>query len=106
MSVRYLYNTLPSSKRVCSYYLCRKPILRNNAKTGDGRLWHWGCLNDARDEHFKCTDCFARFDATEASFEECERGLGDEFRQGLSPVCPFCGAPILKRKPFSPEVFT
>ena len=39
MSIRYLYRVLPASKRICSYWRCQGIILRNLAKTEDGRLW-------------------------------------------------------------------
>lgn len=85
MSVRYLYRQLPVSQRICSYYRCQKPILRNIAKDKNGALYHYGCLNSALDEKHRCLNCFMIFDATEATFTD----LGTD---SLVMACPSCGS--------------
>jgi len=88
MSVRYLYRVLPASKRICSYWRCQGIILRNLAKTEDGRLWHYGCLQSAKDDHFYCRNCFARLDSTQVA--QADFGEGPIF------TCGNCGGNRLK----------
>jgi hypothetical protein len=70
MSIRVLYRKIPVSIRICSYYQCHKSILRNIDRDKNGHLYHHGCLLSAREERWRCLECYAQFDATEASFEE------------------------------------
>lgn len=71
MSVRYLYRTVPTSKRLCSYYRCQQPILRNLALDKEtGLIYHYGCLQTAKDEHFRCLDCGATLDGREINLAE------------------------------------
>ena len=101
MSVRYLYQAIPRSKRLCNYYLCQKPILRNIARDKNGHIYHYGCLSDAKDERYRCLECGSLFDATEAAFAEHQIVQGDEVRQSLEVTCPNCGCQNLKSlKPF------
>jgi hypothetical protein len=92
MSVRYLYRALPLSQRICSWIHCQNPIQRNIIRTKDGRMWHYGCLQSAKDTHYQCLECVATFDGTEVNFEEGSSGFGDDFRQQWKPQCPGCGA--------------
>jgi len=94
MSDRHIYREIPPAQRRCSYYRCNVPIERNLFKSKDGRLWHYGCWNDARDEHFRCQKCWSSFDATEAGFEEATLSQGDEFKQAWKAKCPHCGAAV------------
>ena len=96
MSFRFLYRRIPVSERVCSYYKCRSQILRNIARTSDGRIWHYGCLMNARDEQYRCLECYATFDATEASFDTKQIIRGDFMAERLQPLCPHCGSQNLK----------
>jgi hypothetical protein len=96
MSFRFLYRTVPVAKRLCSYYRCQKPILRNIARDKTGHLFHYGCLQTARDEQYRCLECFSIFDATEAAFTEKQIVQGDEVQQALQPICPNCGCQNLK----------
>lgn len=102
MSFRFLYRTIPASKRICSYYRCMKPILRNLARDQNGRLYHYGCLQTAKDEKWYCSECFFTFDATEASFVEAENLRNDCNTEILRPQCPNCGnqglKPVSKRE--------
>lgn len=89
MSLRFLYRKIPVNKRICNYYRCQKPILRNIAEDKDGRIYHWGCLQSARDERFRCLNCYAIFDATEVALD---------FQFGkLTLLCPHCGSFNLRR---------
>lgn len=97
MSVRYLYKSIPHSKRLCNYYLCQKPILRNIDRDKDGHIYHHGCLMSAQDEHFRCLNCYMSFDGTEGSFETVQVQRQDEFREKLIMICPSCGSHNLKR---------
>ena len=97
MSIRALYQKIPESKRTCSYYLCRHPILRNIDIDKGGRIYHHGCLLDAREEKHRCLECFNVFDATEASFEEAQKIQGDEISEELKPICPSCGSSNTKK---------
>lgn len=74
MSVRYLYRVLPASKRVCSYWRCAQRILRNMTKTEDGRLWHYGCLQTAKDERYRCVECGSFLDGTQVSLADYADG--------------------------------
>ena len=67
MSVRHLYQAIPESQRICSFYRCQQPILRNITKTEDGRIWHYGCLMTARDQKFYCFNCQAQLDGTQVT---------------------------------------
>lgn len=95
MSVRYLYR-IPVSQRICSYYLCRKRILRNIDRDKNGNIYHHGCLQNALEDQFHCLDCFSSFDATEASFTEKQQFFNDDFRAALKPICPNCGSSNIK----------
>jgi len=97
VSLRYLYRKIPQTRRICSYYRCpHKMILRNIDIDKNGRIYHHGCLMDAKDEQFQCPECWSRFDATEASFEEVQSSYNDEFKERLKPVCPHCGSHQVK----------
>jgi hypothetical protein len=89
MSDRALYRSIPLLQRRCCF--CEEPIQRNLLRTKDGRLWHYGCYNIARDQHFKCNECFSNFDGTEVTWEDSETSVGEEFRPGRKAVCPHCG---------------
>jgi len=88
MSVRYLYRKVPVSRRTCSYYACQGPILRNIIQTEDGRIWHYGCLQTAKDQRFHCFDCFADLDGTEVDKLDLD---GQE-----NFVCRLCGGTNLR----------
>jgi len=96
MSVRYLYQSIPHSKRLCSYYRCQKPILRNIARDKSNRIYHYGCLQTAKDEQWRCPECYATFDATEASFYEAENLRNDRCTEVLRPMCPHCGCQAVR----------
>lgn len=98
MSVRVLYKQVSASQRPCSYYQCRKPILRNIAQDKKGRLYHYGCLLDAQEERYRCLECFGQFDATEVAVEaETVMQREGYMRETMRPRCPFCGCMNLKR---------
>jgi len=88
MSLRFLYRQMPVSRRVCSYYRCQKPILRNIAQDKTGALYHWGCLQSARDEQYECLECASSFDGTEVVLTD----YGDKTVVG----CPSCGSVNLR----------
>jgi hypothetical protein len=92
MSDRALYKKVPLDKRVCSWIHCQDPIKRNLIRSKDGRLWHYGCYNNARDTHFECKVCFSTYDGTEVIY--VEGGVGEDFRQQWKPTCPSCGADL------------
>jgi DNA-directed RNA polymerase subunit RPC12/RpoP len=94
MSLRRLYNSIPIQARHCTW--CHNQIERNIATTPDGRLWHYGCLNDAKDTHYECVECFSRFDGTEACLEEIQSMRGDDFTTGRKASCPNCGSSDMK----------
>jgi len=96
MSIRYLYRSLPKSGRTCNYYRCQRPILRNIAKDKAGRLYHWGCLQTALDEQYRCLGCYSIFDATEAVLDEKQRTVGEGYKTILTLLCPHCGSQDLK----------
>ena len=96
MNLRVLYRKIPVSKRICNYYRCQQPILRNIARTKNGAIYHYGCLNNALDEKWRCRECFMTFDATEVSFEEMQILKNDEFRERYRPICPGCGSHNIK----------
>lgn len=89
MSLRALYRKIPEARRLCVY--CDEPILRNIDRDKDGRLYHHGCLLDARAKQYHCIECNATFDWTEATLEEAEDSFNDEFRQRKRVLCPYCG---------------
>lgn len=89
MSLRVIYQRIPASQRVCTYYRCRKPILRNIDRDKDGCLYHHGCLMRAQDERYRCLECYAIFDATQAV-------LLDDFGK-TQLACPSCGCTNLRR---------
>ena len=96
MSLRRLYGSIPTNRRICNYYRCQKAILRNIDRDKDGHIYHHGCLMTAQDERYRCLECFTIFDATEATFEEHQIVQGDEVRQALQVICPNCGCQNLK----------
>ena len=96
MNARVLYRRIPLEKRLCSYYDCHKPIRRNLALDKNGRIYHYGCLQDALEEKYRCNDCFFTFDATEAVLEEKQKLYGDEIKGLLGIICPNCGSRNIK----------
>jgi hypothetical protein len=96
MSLRFLYRKVPVTQRTCSYYRCQKPILRNIARDQNGKLYHYGCLGSARDERYRCLECYSMFDATEASFQSRQRIQGDSIGEIIRLACPNCGCINLK----------
>lgn len=92
MSDRALYRTIPLAQRTCCY--CQEPIQKNLLRSKDGRLWHYGCWNTARDSHYECQECYAKFDGTEANWDLSDSSHGDEFGHKRKAICPHCGAPI------------
>jgi len=99
MSIRYLYKAISRSKRICNYYRCSRPgriILRNIARDKNGAIYHYGCLQSAKDERWRCLECWMTFDATECSFTETHDMRNDEFRERYSPICPGCGSHNIK----------
>jgi hypothetical protein len=96
MSLRIIYRKVPPSKRLCNYYRCQKPILRNIDRDKDGRIYHHGCLMSAQDERYRCLECYSMFDATEVALYEKQRFQGDGVKQILSVSCPNCGCQNLK----------
>jgi hypothetical protein len=97
LSSRFLYRKIRPEKRLCSYYRCQMSILRNIARTKDGRLWHWGCLETALDEQYRCLDCYGTFDATEVVLEEKQKFVGDSQKTLFSLACPNCGSHNMRR---------
>ena len=98
MSLRILYRRIQSNKRLCSYYRCQKPILRNIDRGKDGHLYHHGCLMSALDEQYRCLECFSIFDATEAAFEFGEKWVDNEAKQIMRIRCPNCGCANISRR--------
>lgn len=96
MSVRVLYRKIPVNQRICSYYRCQKRILRNIDTDDKGHIYHHGCKMAAMDEKYECLNCFNRFDATEASFEETQILKDDLMKASFQVVCPSCGSMDLK----------
>jgi hypothetical protein len=96
MSLRVLYRKIPASKRICKYYRCQQPILRNIDRDKDGHIYHHGCLMSAQDEKWRCLECFVTFDATEAAFVETQDFRNEEFHERLKAVCPNCGSHNVK----------
>lgn len=88
MSLRRLYKSIPKTERICSYYRCQRPILRNIDQDKEGSIYHHGCLMTAQDERFRCLNCGAIFDATEVALDS---QLGE-----LTLLCPYCGCSDLK----------
>ncbi|PIU59772.1 hypothetical protein COS86_02455 [Candidatus Bathyarchaeota archaeon CG07_land_8_20_14_0_80_47_9] len=97
MSLRRLYGSISKDKRICNYYRCQRPILRNIDRDKKDRLYHHGCFMAALDEQFRCLNCYTTFDATEGSFETVQVQRQDEFREKLIMICPNCGSHNLKR---------
>ena len=97
MSVRYLYRTIPRSKRICNYYRCQRPILRSIKLDKNGAIYHYGCWQTAKEERWRCRECWMTFDATEASFEEAQDLRNDEFRERYRVTCPGCGSTNIKK---------
>ena len=97
MSFRFLYRRWPASERRCNYFDCQKPILRNITRDKRGRIYHYGCLQTALDEKWRCRNCWTTFDATECAFDEEQLMRGDEVKQKLIPICPSCGSHDLKK---------
>lgn len=87
MSLRFLYRKLPASKRLCSYWRCQGSILRNITESDDGRLWHYGCLQTAKDEQHRCRECNSLLDGTQVSLADYADG-----QPTLS--CGNCGSTI------------
>jgi hypothetical protein len=48
MSIRLLYLRIPARQRLCSYYRCKEPVLRNIDRDKQGRIYHHGCLLSAQ----------------------------------------------------------
>ena len=96
MSLRIIYRKVPSDMRICNYYRCRQPILRNIDRDKEGRLYHHGCLMSAQDESWRCRACFLVFDGTEATVEEAQVVRGEEYCEHLRVMCPNCGGSDLK----------
>lgn len=96
MSLRILYRQIPSNKRICNYYRCQNPILRNIDRDKSGRLYHHGCLMSALDETWRCRNCFLTFDATKAAFDETQTFQNEEFGEHFKAKCPNCGSLDLK----------
>jgi len=90
MSDRHLYRELPPSEIICTW--CHNQVERNILKTSDGRIWHYGCLNTAKDTYYECLECFSTFNGVEASLEETQITSGDEFKTGHKAWCPNCGS--------------
>lgn len=88
MSLRRLYKSVPKDKRICSYYRCQKPILRNIDEC-DGQIIHHGCLLSAKEDKFYCYDCSTELDGTEV-------GLVDYGEEKTVFACKFCGGTNLK----------
>jgi hypothetical protein len=97
VSFRFLYRRLPVNERRCSYYDCQKPIFRNITRDKHGRIYHYGCLQTALDERWRCLECLMVFDATECAFEEEQLMYGDDVKQKFVPVCPGCSSRNLKK---------
>lgn len=98
MSLRILYRKVPASQRICSYYQCLKPILRNIDRDNQGHLYHHGCLLSAREERYRCLECYLQFDATEVAFEAETKIQREGFmRETMRTHCPSCGCMNLKR---------
>jgi hypothetical protein len=96
MSLRRLYGSIPLNKRLCNYYRCQKPILRNIDRDKNGHIYHHGCLMAAQDERYRCLECYLQFDATEASFDSEQSSFNDEYRERLKVMCPSCGSTNIK----------
>jgi hypothetical protein len=97
--MKVLYRRLPRDKRICTYYRCGQPVLRNLDRDWllkTGQIIHHGCLMAAQDERYRCLECFTIFNAIEAAFDEHQIVHGDEVRQDLRVICPNCGCQNLK----------
>jgi len=88
MSFRFLYRRVAVQNRRCAY--CQKIIRRNIVKDKNGQLYHWGCLQTAREQKYRCLECYTTFDATEAAWETVESSRNDDFMERRRPVCPHC----------------
>jgi hypothetical protein len=99
MPVRVLYRKIPPSKRICIYYRCQKPVLRNYNREyllKTNNFIHNGCKNAAEDEKLKCLNCLCHFNALEASFDTQQICRGDEVSEKLVILCPYCGSRNVK----------
>jgi hypothetical protein len=96
MSLRFLYRKVPVSQRRCNYYRCQRPILRNIARDKAGHIYHYGCLQSALDEKFRCVNCLNVFDATEAAFDTKQIFKQGMFSERLQIMCPNCGGTNIK----------
>jgi DNA-directed RNA polymerase subunit RPC12/RpoP len=99
-----LYRKIRADKRICNYYRCQQPILRNIDIDKQGRIYHHGCLMDAKDEKFRCNECFSTFDATEASFDQVQKWQGDDLKDAFEVVCPHCGFHLKGRNQIRGEI--
>lgn len=96
MSLRFLYRKIQVSKRICSFHRCGQPILRNIARDQNGHLYHYGCLQSARDEQYRCLECYQTFDATEAGQYEKQTVRDGEVVELIGVSCPSCGSQNVK----------
>jgi len=92
LNLRRLYESIPTQARICTW--CNEPILRNIDQDKDGRLYHHGCLLTARETWYDCQECYARFDGTEANFEQDISCFGDDWCLHRKPFCPHCGRQV------------
>ncbi len=98
MSIRFLYKKVPESQRICSYYRCQRPILRNIFMDSRGRIYHYGCLNSARDEQHRCLNCGMGFDGTEAAVGSASVFFNAEYSYQFRVLCPNCGRMVRSDK--------
>jgi hypothetical protein len=82
MSLRRLYKSIPTNQRLCTYFRCQHPVLRNIDRDKEGRIWHHGCLMAAQDERYRCLECYLCFN--------------EDFQKRIQVVCPGCGSTNLK----------
>jgi hypothetical protein len=87
---------VPVNQRRCNYYRCQKPILRNIARDKAGRIYHYGCLQSALYEKFRCLNCLNVFDATQAAFQEKQVFKDGMFSERIQLLCPNCGSTNIK----------
>lgn len=103
MSFRFLYRRIPTAKRLCNYYRCQKPV-RRNIDRDKGRIYHHGCLMNAKDELFRCLECVSDFDATEANYEYKDIPVGDDVQKQVTILCPYCGSSHLRHPRFKEPI--
>jgi hypothetical protein len=96
MSLRRLYKSIPTNQRLCTYFRCQHPVLRNIDRDKEGRIWHHGCLMAAQDERYRCLECYLCFNAVEAAWETTEQSFNEDFQKRIQVVCPGCGSTNLK----------